>query len=173
MFVSKEMFTGYTPTASQVGDSAKAVDGGFKIVGEGNVIQRYKLNDKECSVTYTCAVHTPTLNVNLLSISAFDRAELATMFSNGQGVVQKADETTVIAGKNVNSMYILETIDNVPITMNSMSKPTSLEQWHHQFTHCSPLTIKKMATSNLVDRLKLSETEVTGRCQDCILGHQA
>ena len=41
MFVSREMFVKYTLIASQVGDSAKVVDGGFKIVGEGSVIQRY------------------------------------------------------------------------------------------------------------------------------------
>jgi hypothetical protein len=87
MFVLKEMFTGYTLTASRVGDSAKAVDSGFEIVGEGNVIQRYKVNDKECLVTYTCALHTPALNANLLSVSTFDRAGLITTFSNGQGVV--------------------------------------------------------------------------------------
>jgi hypothetical protein len=29
-----------------------------------------------------------------------------------------------------------------------------------------------MATKQLVDGLKLSEKNVTGKCEDCILGHQ-
>ena len=70
MFVSREMFIEYTLIASQVGDSAKAVDGGFKIVGEGSVIQWYQVDGKECTVTYTRALHTPALNANLISISA-------------------------------------------------------------------------------------------------------
>jgi len=41
MFISKDVFTEYTPVTSRIGDSAKAVDGGFEIVGEGNVVQRY------------------------------------------------------------------------------------------------------------------------------------
>ena len=39
MFVSREMFTEYMPIVSRVGDSAKAVDGGFEIIGEGKVIE--------------------------------------------------------------------------------------------------------------------------------------
>ena len=137
MFVSREMFTEYMLTASWVGDSAKSVDRGFKIVSEGNVIQQYCVNGKECTVTYTCALHIPALNANLISISAFDRAGLTTTFSNGQGIIQRTDGTVVLAGKNVNGMYILETINDILLTMNSMSQPTSLKQWHCQLTHCS------------------------------------
>ena len=56
--------------------------------------------------------------------------------------------------------------------MSSISQPTFLEQWHCQLTHCSPLTIKEKAANKLVDGLKLSGTELTGKCEDCILGHQ-
>ena len=69
-------------------------------------------------------------------------------------------------------MYILETTDDIPLTMSSMSQPTSLEQWHYQLTHCSPLTIQEMAIKKLVDGLSMSETTVTRKCEDCILGCQ-
>jgi GAG-pre-integrase domain len=121
---------------------------------------------------YTCALHTPALNANLISISSFDRAGLTTTFANGHGIMQKSDGTLVLAGKHVNGMYLLETIDNIPLTMNSMSQPTSLEQWHCWLTHCSPLTIQEMATKQLVNGLKLSEKGVTGKCENCILGRQ-
>ena len=133
MFVSREMFTEYTPIVSRVGDSAKAVDGGFEIIGEGKVIQQYRVNREECTITYTRALHTPALNANLISVSAFDRAGLTTTFGHEQGVIRKADGTIVLAGKHVNRMYLLDTIDNIqrtPLAMGSLSKPTSLEQWH-------------------------------------------
>ena len=41
MFVSRDVFTNYTPISSCIGDSAKANDGNFEIVGEGTVLQRY------------------------------------------------------------------------------------------------------------------------------------
>ncbi len=41
MFVSKEAFTEYMATAPRTGDTAKAVDGGFEIVGQGKVTQTY------------------------------------------------------------------------------------------------------------------------------------
>ena len=72
-------------------------------------------------------------------------------------------------------MYLLETIDtspNIPLAMVSPSQPTMLEQWHHCFAHCSPLTIQDMASKSLVDDLKISETMVNGKCEDCILGCQ-
>lgn len=172
MFVSRNVFDEYTPIASRVGDSAKAVGGGFEIVGEGSVVQHYQVNGEERTITYTRALHTPSLNANLISISAFDKAGLTTTFSNGQGIIRKADGTIVLEGRNVNGMYILETIDDKPLAMSSISQPTSLEQWHRRLTHCSPLTIQEMATKNLVDGLKLSGTSVTGKCEDCILGRQ-
>jgi GAG-pre-integrase domain len=172
MFVSKEMFTEYKPTVSRVGDSAKAVDGGFEILGEGNVVQQYRVNGKECSITYTRTLHTPALNTNLIFISSFDKDGLTTTFANGQGIIRKSDGTLVLAGKHVNGMYLLKTIDNIPFAMNSMSQPTSLEQWHRRLTHCSLLTIQEMATKQLVNGLKLFEKNVTGKCKDCILGRQ-
>jgi hypothetical protein len=113
MFVSRTMFNEYIPIASRVGDSAKAIGGGFEIVGEGNIVQQYQVNGKEQTITYTRALHTPSLNANLISISAFDRAGLTTTtFGNGRGIIRKADGTIVLEGRNVNGMYILETIDN-------------------------------------------------------------
>ena len=78
MFVLKEAFIEYKSIDSQTGDSAKAKDRDFEIVGKGNVEQHYLINGKDHKITYTCALHTPTLNVNLISISALDRAGVTT-----------------------------------------------------------------------------------------------
>jgi hypothetical protein len=173
MFVSRDSFVEYQPLSSHVGDSAKAMDGGFEIIGEGDVTQRYIVDGGERNITYTRALHTPTLNANLISISALDRAGLTTMFGNGKGVVQKRDGTTVLAGKSINGMYLLETLDtHTPLALNSLSQPASLEQWHRRLAHCSPLTIKGMANDKLVDGLTISETALNGKCEDCIMGRQ-
>ena len=174
MFVSKDVFTDYKPI-SRMGDSAKAKDGGFEIVGEGNVIQRYKVDGKEKVITHTRALHTPALNANLISISALDKAGLTTTFGQGKGVARKADGTIVLAGKGVNGMYLLETIETgttSPLAMTSLSQPVTLEQWHRRLAHCSPLTIKDMASKKLVDGLDISGEDTSGRCEDCILGRQ-
>ena len=176
MFVSRDAFTEYKSVAPRTGDSAKAVDGNFEIVGEGSVVQRYQVNGKEQEITYTHALHTPTLNANLVSVSAFDKAGFTTTFGNGKGVVRKTDGTVILVGRHINGMYLLETLDNIPDTpfamASSLSQPTSLEQWHRRFAHCSPLTIQDMAGRNLVDGLTISERTVTGKCEDCILGRQ-
>jgi hypothetical protein len=89
-------------------------------VGEGKVLQRYRVDGKDRDITYTRALHTPTLNANLVSVSALDKAGLTTTFGNGQGVVCRADGTIVLAGKNVNGMYLLNALDGVP------SKPLAM-----------------------------------------------
>lgn len=86
MFILKEAFTEYKPITPRTRDSAKAVDGGFEIVGEGNVLQWYQIDGKERDITYTRALHTPTLNANLVSVSALDRAGLTTTFGDGKGI---------------------------------------------------------------------------------------
>jgi hypothetical protein len=60
MFVSRNAFINYKPIPTRVGDSAKAEDGSFEIVGEGSVIKRYRVDGKEREITYTRALHTPT-----------------------------------------------------------------------------------------------------------------
>jgi GAG-pre-integrase domain len=175
MFVSKESFVDYKPIKSRVGNSAKAKDGDFEIVGEGNVVQWYLIDGKEHKITYTHALHTPTLNANIVSISALDRAGLTTIFGGGKGITRKPDGTVVLAGKNVNGMYILETLNepkHIPQALISLSHGTSLEQWHRRLTHCSPLTIREMASNNMVDGLRISDDDLKGKCEDCIMGRQ-
>ena len=80
-----------------------------------------------------------------------------------------------LTGQSINRMYLLEALDNLPnypIAMSSLSQPTSLKQWHQCLTYCSPLTIKEMASKNLVNELIISETAISGKCEDCIMGHQ-
>ena len=98
MFVLRDDFMEYKATALCTGDSAKAVDGNFEIVGEGQVVQRYFVEGKEKKVTYTHALHTPTLNANLISVSAFDKASLTTTFGSGQGIITKGDGTVILTG---------------------------------------------------------------------------
>jgi Reverse transcriptase (RNA-dependent DNA polymerase)/GAG-pre-integrase domain/gag-polypeptide of LTR copia-type len=174
MFVSKDAFIDYKSISSRIGESAKATNGDFEIIGEGNVNQRYIVNGGERDVTYTRALHTPSLNANLVSVSALDKAGLTTTFGNGEGVVRKADGTTVLAGKEVNGMYLLEPVSSKssPLALNSLSKSTSLEQWHRRLAHCSPSTIKDMATGKLVDGLTISGDELSGKCENCIMGRQ-
>lgn len=104
-----------------------------------------------------------------------DKAGLTTTFGNGKGVTTKPDGTIVLAGKIINGMYLLEPLDNlmeIPIAMTSLSQPTSLEQWHRRLTYCSLLTIQLMANNNLVNGLIISEMNINGKCEDCILGRQ-
>src|SRR6202522_3440217 len=175
MFVSRDVFSEYKSVTPRKGDWAKAENGSFEIVGEGHVVQRYQVDGREREITYTHALHTPTLNANLVSVGALDKAGLTTTFGNGKGVTYKMDGTVVLSGQNVNSMYLLESVGNPPdnaIAMTSLSKPTSLEQWHRRLTHCSPLTIQEMARHNLVDGLIISDTTINGKCEDCIMGRQ-
>ena len=68
----------------------------------------------------------------------------------------------VLIGQQVNGMYLLETIDNIPDTplsmASSLSHPTSLEQSHCQFAHCTPLTIQDMASQNCKGTYLMSES---------------
>ena len=177
MFVSRDVFTEYKPSSDRMGDSAKAENGAFEIAGEGNVVQRYNIDGKEQTVTYTRALHTPTLNANLISVSAFDKHGLTTTFGNGKGITRKADGTVILAGKNEDGMYLLDVIRDTPkssetIATLSLSQPTSLKQWHRRLAHCSPLTIQEMTGKRLVDGLNISHLTLNGKCEDCILGRQ-
>ena len=59
-------------------------------------------------------------------------------------MTRKKDGMVVLMGRNVDGMYILETVEEKPylhLSLKSSSHTTSLEQWHQQLAHCSLLTI--------------------------------
>jgi len=109
MFVSKEDFAEYHTTEVRTGDSAKSVDGNFEIVGEGKVTKSYLVEGKQKKVTFTRALHMPTLGANLISVSSFDKAGLTTTFGGGRGIIRKADGTIVLAGRGEKGMYVVDT----------------------------------------------------------------
>ena len=86
MFLSRDVFMEYKSVTPWKGDSAKAENRSFEIIGEGDVVQCYQVDGKGKRVTYTHALHTPTLNANLVFVSALDNAGLTTTFANGKGV---------------------------------------------------------------------------------------
>jgi len=179
MFVLREAFNTYTTLPPRSGDSAKAVDGDFEIIGEGSVVKSYLVDNREKKITYTHAIHTPTLNANLISVSAFDRAGMTVTFGGGHGVVRKKDGIMILSARCEKGMYVVDEIEDdspkllgTPLAMASLSQPVSLEQWHRRLTHCSPSIITEMMKDNLVDGLKVSDNDLRGKCEDCILGRQ-
>ena len=130
MFVSQESFTDYQVIPTHVGDSAKAVDGSFEIVGKGKVIQRSFVDGKVKDITYIHALHTPSLNANLISISAFDKAGLTTTFGGSHGVIWNPDGTAVLVAKLEKGMYLVDELrnggDNPTTALRSNSQPNSL-----------------------------------------------
>ncbi len=137
MFVSKSDFINYMSMPPRSGDSAKAFDGDFEIIGKGTVVKLYLVDGKEKKLTYTRAIHTPTLNANLVSVSSFDKAGLTVTFGGGRGIVQKNDGTVVLTARLTKGMYVVDELNgdlpgvlSVPLAMTSLSKPVSLEQWH-------------------------------------------
>ncbi len=123
-------------------------------------------------------IHTPTLNANLISVSAFNRAGLTVIFGGGRGVVQKSDGSVILTARLMKGMYVVDGLNNSPeiptahLTSMSLSQPVTLEQWHRHLTHCSPLTIAEMSKGNLVDGLNISGNDLRGKCEDCIVGRQ-
>jgi len=163
------------------GDSAKAVDGDFDIVGEGSVTKDYLVDGKMRKLTYTRAIHTPTLGANLISVSAFDKVGLTIIFEGGRAVIKKKDGTAVLSARCVRGMYVVDEATgdvpcvgypDTPLAMASVSHPTTLEQWHRRLAHCSLLTISEMVKLGLVDGLDVSDNELRGKCEDCVVGQQ-
>jgi len=166
MFVLKDDFNDYQSMPPRSGDSAKAVDGNFEIIGKGTVIKHYLVDGREKKLTYTHAIHTPTLNANLISVSAFDKAGLTVTFGGGRGVIRKPDGTIVLTARLMKGMYMVDELNRdlpgeqkISTAMVSLSSPVPLEQWHRRLAHCSPLTIAEMSKANLVDGLKVSGSD--------------
>jgi hypothetical protein len=100
-------------------------------------------------------------------------------FGRGSGIVQTKDGNVVLTAQREKGMYVVDEIErnttevlSMPLAMASLSQPSSLKQWHHRLTHCSPLTIMEMSKGKLVDGLNISGNDLHGKCEDCIIGCQ-
>jgi hypothetical protein len=145
MFVTRDAFLTYQVTTPRSGDSAKAIDRDFEIIREGTMVKKYLICGKARTITYTRALHTPTLNTNLISVSAFDQAGLATTFAGRCGTVRRKDGGIILTGKCEKGMYIVDEIEDPPnahsraTVMTSLSQAVPLSQWHRRLAHCSLL----------------------------------
>ncbi len=135
MFILKDDFSDYKSTPPHSSDSVKAVDGDFEIIGEGTVIKCYLMDGKEKKLTYTRAIHTPTLNANLISVSTFNKAGLTVTFRGGRGVIRKPDGTIVLTAWLMKGMYVVNELNHdlpgeqkISTALVSLSSPVLLEQ---------------------------------------------
>ncbi|SJL16297.1 uncharacterized protein ARMOST_19817 [Armillaria ostoyae] len=176
-------FTKYMPQPYCTGSSAKQVEGGFSILGIGTATKlfHHKSGEKKLvRLTFKNALYTPSLAMNLISISALDAAGFYTMFGGKQAVIKDINSAEIFTGKGENGMYVLECVDDKSespaghFAMLSRSNPTSLCQWHRHLAHVSIETIESMASKNLVDGLAggITDRNIKGKCEDCLMVKQ-
>ncbi len=139
MFMSKGDFVEYKATTLHTRDSAKAIDGNFEIIREGQVVQHYFVEGREKKITYTHALHTPTLNANLISVSTFDTAGLTT-FGGGHRIIMKGDGTIVLTARQHKEMYIVDVVDDLPESQRRTASQPQCHLCHNQPPSSSGIT---------------------------------
>ena len=107
------------------------------------------------------ALHVPTFQVSLLSVSKLGAEGLRTTFKQHSCTV-KRNQQLLLSGEMKNRIYILRTAHTALITSTS-SELTGIETWHRHLAHLNYEYIRNMA-------LPISkENSGTRPCNICIL----
>ncbi|KAJ7623973.1 hypothetical protein DFH06DRAFT_1340299 [Mycena polygramma] len=92
-FRNRSDFSTYEAIPVRTGKSALASEGDFAIVGKGNIKMVFRVDGRLVHVTFTNALHAPSLSANLVSVSQLDKAGCYSTFGGGEVSVRDGDET--------------------------------------------------------------------------------
>ena len=172
---SKEFFSTYAPNSKTL----ELGEGNSPVLGVGNVLLRFKCNDKLQEVLVTNVLYAPRFNKNLLSIARMDEKGLQTLTKDGvlrvfRDVPSKPLLTAVKEGRlfrldaqavRTSTTQIQQKVDNgCTVLANSAenARRTDNDLWHRRFCHQHVRGIQTLKSNNFVHGLE--EQDVSGDC---------
>lgn len=166
------------------GSTALKSGGSFQVAGWGLAEFEVRLADGSEHKIHLELMHTPGFAMNLISLPTLDTRGFRGTWGNGRLSVLNREGKVVVDGQIASEtgrrkLYQVDVVDKkdsgdvvAAIAGRDRNQPTDLETWHPRLGHADVRVIKRMAQQELVDGLKIVNTELRGMCEDCIRGKQ-
>lgn len=179
MTEQSQIFSTFTPVLSNTW-TVKGIGTSLLLArGYGSIEFVVRLNGSQQKTTLEKVLHVPGLGTNLLSIAAVTDVGLSVHFVETK-VIFARNQTVVIVGErvgcNLNHLDIHPSastdIPSEDLACFAAPKPASIAVWHERLAHITYKRILKMASSQLVEGLKLpSAVDIpTHPCAGCASG---
>lgn len=117
----------------------------------------------------SAALYTPTLAMNLLSVSALTQKQATVVFNASGCKIKRGDETVAVASLR-QGLYQLRLPNEVVSVAKSQHNVNCKHVWHRRFGHREPNAIKLLEKRNLVTGLELTDCGIDEPCECCMKG---
>lgn len=140
------------------------------IVGQGDIVLQVHVNGKSKKCTLKDVKHVPSLRYQLLSVSVMARKGISSLFNNtGVTLTNGSNGQTLATCSILNGLYSLDRNSNRGDADAALL--ASIDLWHQRLGHVNVAGIKRMATRNIVNGIKIDSSEsINSTCDGCQMG---
>jgi hypothetical protein len=145
-----------------------------KGVGKGDIVADIEYRGKPTRIRLTQVMHVPGADGNILSLKVLDQKGLEMHIVGGCVRIMKNDEVYTEASLGGElykvKMKIVPPQESVMATVKRDRSATDLPTWHQQLGHLRDTILPKLVKSNIVKDMDVTDVQLKGICEDCILG---
>ena len=170
---NREDFTSYHKYDSNRSIKAfgnNTVDG----VGEGDVLADLEHKGKTTRIQLTRVMHVPAAESKILSLRVLDQKGFESRIIGGRVRILRNEEilTEASVGGDLYEvkMKIIPPRDNIMAAVKRDASVTDLATWHRRLGHLGDSMLKKLVNSGIVKGMDVSNSDLHGICETCILG---
>jgi len=145
-----------------------------KGLGEGDIVADLEFQGKVTRIRLTQVMHVPEADGKILSLKVLDQKGFESRICGGRVRIMKNMETyteAVLGGELYKvKMKIVPPEQNILSAVKRDSPAADLPTWHRRLGHLGESLLKKLVGSKIVRGLEVTNTQLNGICEDCILG---
>ena len=132
-----------------------------------------KFEGKMTRICLTQVMHVPGTDGKISSLNKLDQKGFKIRIIRGHIHILKVNEVYAQAslGRDLHKvkMKIIRTQESVMATVKRDTDAADLSTWHRRLCHLGDMMLKKLATSGIIKGIEVTNMQLTGICEDCIV----
>ena len=138
--------------------------------GSGTCAYEHVVEGEKRIIEFRNVLYVPTASIRLISISKLDDGEVTTtIIGSTCSIVSRKNGRTLLQAHKRDGLYRVKVQAPARALAVETSNKPSLQTLHRRLGHVNFKTIQKMINENLIEGIKLSNSEII-RCEDCVFG---
>ena len=143
-------------------------------IGEGDVLVETKYQGRVTRIQLTKVMHVPGAEGKILSLKVLDQKGYESRIVNGHIYIMKGAHTyaqATLGGELYEiDLRAIPSQESILAAVKRDPSATDLPTWHRRLGHLGDTIVKKLNTSGVVKGMVVTNLELKGFCEDCVVG---
>ena len=147
----------------------------MKGLGKGDIIADVEYQGSVTRICLTKVMHVPGADGKILSLRVLDEKGFQSHIEGGKVHITRQGRTytkATLGGElyEVKMKIIPSSEETVLAAVKRDASATNLSTWHRHLGHLGNTILQKLVGSNIVKGMVIMDNNLSGICEDCILG---